>query len=194
MPKKFVRSFTNKAEKTLDGKTSKGFGDLIEKELRKLNGMVARKGATPMIGFLKRTLFVGAQLTRSRCALVALFCTRCDAIVHCEGFKGLVLWLKVSHVLIQQAIAGDIVRDLGPLKRRVKRSRSGLPKWIPSYQRHLLMSGDVPTVRFWTSLCALYRVLDFPYKLNLDTIITPGSSNVEVLSHQPDIDSTIGVF
>lgn len=189
-----MRAFTNKRAKTLDDKTSKSFGDLIEKALRKLNGMVARKGATPMIGFLIRSLYVGAQLTRSRCALVVLFCRKCSGIIQNEGFKGLVLWLKVSHVLIQQAIAGDIVRDLGPLKRRVRRSRSGLPKWIPTYQRRLLMRGDVPTVRFWTSLASLYRVLDFPYKLNLETITTPGSINVEVRQHQPDIDSTIGVF
>jgi hypothetical protein len=53
------------------------------------------------------------------------------------------------------------------------------------------MAGDVKSVRFWTSLCALYRVLEFPWKLNLATITTPGKASVELGLDKVDLDSSI---
>jgi len=88
--------------------------------------------------------------------------------------KGLVLHLKTSYVLIQQAIAGYVIEDQGPLKRRVNRSRSGFPRWIPVQQRILLLKGDIPTIRFWTSLTSIYRVLTFPGNVSVSSITDPG--------------------
>lgn len=70
---------------------------------------------------------MGGRLSRSRCALIVTFVRMCHRLHKFEGMKGLVLYLKTSYVLIQQACSGYIVDDLGPLKRRVRRDRSGFP-------------------------------------------------------------------
>jgi len=49
-----------------------------------------------------------------------------------EGMRGLVLHLKTAHVLLQQGTGRYRVEDLGPLKRRIKRTDSGLPRIIPA--------------------------------------------------------------
>jgi hypothetical protein len=77
-----------------------------------------------------------------------VFVRKVLALHKAEGMKGLVLYLKTSYVLIQQAVAGYKVENLDPLKRRVRRSRSGLPLWIPAQQRTLLMNKDIKTIRF----------------------------------------------
>lgn len=91
-----------------------------------------------------------------------------------EGMKGLVLYLKTSYVLVQQAVAGYVIEDQSPLKRRVRRDKSGFPLWIPRTQRSLLRRGDIRAIRFWTSLISLYRILKFPARVNLDSITQPG--------------------
>jgi hypothetical protein len=94
-----------------------------------------------------------------------------------QGWPGVVANLKTSLVLIQQAIGGYIIDDQTELKRRVTRARSGLPKWIPVQARIDLLRGDVRAVRFWTSLCALYRVLEIPGVLNIRSITDSSSFN-----------------
>lgn len=101
----------------------------------------------------------------------------------------------MSHVLIQQVVAGQRLKDLTPLKMRVKRARSGLPYWLPPVQRQLLLSGDVATVKFWTSLVALYRVIEFEGQPDFSTITEPGSIPVEIPQKDyQDLLDTISVF
>lgn len=117
---------------------------------------------------------MGGRLSRSRCAMVVAFVRMCHSLHKHEGMKGLVLYLKTSYVLLQQCTAGYIVDDLGPLKRRVRRDRSGIPLWIPRLQRNLIRKQDIKTIRFWTSLVSLYRILHFPAPVSVDSIIKPG--------------------
>jgi len=157
---------------TLDDNNSKSFSNLIEARLKDFNGMIFSNEGRSLIGWLKRSIgLLNGRLSRSTCALLVLFSKKIYSIYQSQGRKGLVLWLKVSHILIQQSIAGDRIKDMTSLKMRVKRARTGLPQWIPQWQRRLLMEGHPRTIRFWTSLVALYRVIDFPGSVNLGTII-----------------------
>jgi len=61
--------------------------------------------------------------------------------------KGLVMHLKVCQVLVQQAVGGYRVPDLGPLSRRVNRSRGGFPRIIPTTQRMLLRQRDAHAIK-----------------------------------------------
>lgn len=148
--------------------------------------MVSLKGGRPLIGVLIRHLgWVGGRLSRSRCAMVVLFVRLCHRIHAAEGMKGLVLYLKTSYVLIQQAVAGYVIEDQSPLKRRVRRDKSGFPLWIPRTQRALLRRGDVKAVRFWTSLVSLYRILKFPSSPDFSSITDPGVDWLRNLVNQP---------
>lgn len=107
---------------------SKSFSQLIDLEISKFNGMFSLMRERQLIGFLKeRIAWVGGKMSRSKCALICVFVKLCFRLYSNEGMKGLVLYLKTSYVLIQQSIAGYKIDDQGPLKRRVRRARSGLP-------------------------------------------------------------------
>jgi hypothetical protein len=64
-----------------------------------------------------------------------------------QGEKGATLHLKSCQVLLQQSIAGYKVSDLAELKRRVKRTRAGLPRIIPSGARRRIREGDLQCIR-----------------------------------------------
>jgi len=180
--------------KTLDD-SSKSFSALIEKFISKLNGRAFRNGGRYLIGFVLRTLSVSDRLSRSRCALVTLFCRVCAKRFRNEGMKGLVLFLKCSYVLIQQGTAGYKVKDLSPLKRRVRRS-GAFPSWIPPIQRSLLRQGDVVAIRFWTSLVSIYRILEYPSITNVGSIVNPGCTWVETLGTEgaAELDGVISTL
>lgn len=90
--------------------------------------MIFRNKGRSLIGFcLRAWAEVGGRVTRFRVIGICVFAYRVYNIFKSEGRKGLVLTLKASQVLIQQSLAGYIVEDLSPLKRRVRRDRSGFP-------------------------------------------------------------------
>jgi len=158
-----------------DQAITKSFSYYIDIALKNFNGMILRKDGRPIIGWLiSKFADVGGKVSKCRVRLVVKFSFLLLSLMRSEGPKGTVLYLKTSHVLIQQAIAGYIVTDLSPLKRRVRRSRSGYPLWIPLEIRRSLSLKDIGMIRLVTSLCAIYRVIDFPGTLNLGSITDKG--------------------
>jgi len=65
-----------------------------------------------------------------------------------QGVPGVVKYLKVASVVLQQASAGYRVRDLTSLGPRLSRSKSGLPRFIPYQQRQRILNGDVKCINF----------------------------------------------
>jgi hypothetical protein len=80
-----------------------------------------------------------------------------------------------------KASAGDKIKDLTPLKVRVSRNASGVPRWVSPAHRGLILSGHRPTVRLWMTLFGLYRVIPFSASMSVATIITPASPKWEGL-------------
>lgn len=91
-----------------------------------------------------------------------------------SGVKYLVLYLKSSQVLLQQAVGGYRLPSTRPLKCAVSRSRSGLPRIIPREDRLAILARRPREVRFWMTLLGLYRVLGFVGRVSFDTITKPG--------------------
>jgi len=157
----------------LDG-ASRSFEAMVSRELSRFNGVIARNGGRSLVGWILRNLSgVSGRVSASRVKLSCVFAFHVAKIWASEGPVGVVQHLKTSHVLIQQAVGGYKVRDLSSLGRRVRRARSGLPYWIPVQARRSLMAGSVSEIRFWTSCCAIYRVIEFPGRLKLGTITDP---------------------
>jgi len=91
-----------------------------------------------------------------------------------QGMRGLVLYTKSCYILTMQALGGQRIhatQDLGPA---VRRTASGLPGLIPRDHRRRIMGGDRFLLRLWLSWFSIYRVLEFPGKLKLNTITDPG--------------------
>jgi hypothetical protein len=90
------------------------------------------------------------------------------------GIRFLVIYLKACSAMLQQAIGGQRLHDLGPFGARVGRTNNGLPSLIPALHRARIRRGDAWAIRFWATLFGLYRVLEFPGTVKLSSI-TNGS-------------------
>jgi len=94
-----------------------------------------------------------------------------------QGIRGLVLYLKVAAVILQQASAGHKVPDLTLIGPRVKRNQSGLPRIIPACHRLVIINrrpGWEYLLRFYLTLFSIYRVIPLRGKVKLNTITDPG--------------------
>jgi len=98
-----------------------------------------------------------------------------------SGWPYVVLYLKASAVLLQQSVGGYKIGNTRDLKVALSRTGAGIPRIIPMQHRKALMSGDIWTFRIWLTLFGLYRVIDFPGKLKLDSITEPSSMPKEFL-------------
>lgn len=90
-----------------------------------------------------------------------------------SGSRGVVIYLKGCHVLLNQVVAGQRLDNPRRLGCAISRTRSGLPRVIPILHRRMILSGDKWTVRLWSSFFWLYRVLDTKGKIKLSTITKP---------------------
>jgi hypothetical protein len=150
---------------------------IITQNVKRFNGMIRRNSGRPLIGWLIKSFGdVGSPISIMKVKLICIFAFRCHNIWKHQGMKGLVLDLKVSSVLINQASAGYKVMNINTLKRRVRRSRSGFPLWIPVIYRQKLKKGDIRLYEFLLSLTSIYRKLEYKGVISLNSITSPGPS------------------
>ena len=86
------------------------------------------------------------------------------------GLKFLVIYLKACSSMLQQFAGGQRLYDLTPFGARVGRTHGGCPSIIPALHRARIRQGESWTIRFWATLFGLYRVLEFPGKLKINSI------------------------
>lgn len=91
-----------------------------------------------------------------------------------QGWRGVVLYLKGCHVLLQQVVGGHKLDNPRLLGCAIARSRTGIPKVIPYAHRRMILSGDTWAVKIWSSFFWLYRVIEIPGILKIKTITSPG--------------------
>lgn len=89
-----------------------------------------------------------------------------------HGTAATVKWLKASHVALQKSLGGDKLVSLQKLGAIAPYSRTanGIPRFIPLSERARIRAGDVRTIRFWSGLLNLYRIIKIPGELKLETI------------------------
>lgn len=94
-------------------------------------------------------------------------------LLHSGGTRYLVIYLKAASTMLQQAIGGQRLHDLTPFGARVGRTHGGYPRIIPALHRARMRNGCTYTIRLWSTLLGLYRVLEFPGKVKISTIVDP---------------------
>jgi len=142
--------------------------------LDKINGTFRVKAKGLLAGVFKRILpAVGLEITFPMMGAILLFIQKCKDIHKTQGMPGLVKYLKAAGVLLQQALAGHVLKDAGTLGPRISRNASGLPRFIPRLHRARIRNGDLRLAQFWLTLINLFRVLEFTGKVNLKTITDP---------------------
>ncbi|QDW65413.1 putative RNA-dependent RNA polymerase [Rhizoctonia solani mitovirus 21] len=131
----------------------------------------------------------------SRIKLLRLFSGYIYQMYRHHGSTQVVKYLKASQLAIQKAVGGDKVDNLRLLDKDVIRSKvtkTGLPVFIPSRDRKLIMAEQLnpAIIRYYLTLFSLYRVISIPGTLKLETIVnppSPGSNYSEVVRNFSDI-------
>jgi hypothetical protein len=120
----------------------------------------------------------------SRVKLTSLFLNFILKYQKHHGPEATVKWIKAGLVSIQKELGQDRMRSMIVLgiPHNMSLLQNGLPRVIPAECRRKLRKGDVKEIRFWTGLFNIYRVLQIPGKLKLETITGPFTGDPNVLS------------
>jgi len=133
---------------------------------------------------------------RNRVILVQRFFSMLLLMKANHGTDFTIKWLKACYVSLQKAQAGDNLSSLRALEPGLPLPRliNGLPAFIKSQDRTEIKRGNVPIIRFWSSLFSLYRILKCSYKLKTKTITDPFSGNPRFLNEICDFAHKTPIF
>jgi len=154
---------------------------------------VKAKGALLSL-FLRLTEVIGLRISSYKVSVMLAFLRKCSHLYKHNGMKGLVNYLKACQVLFQQSLGQMRLHDASELKCRPSRTKAGMPRIIPAQWRYQVrMEENTQIMKLIMTLLALYRVLEFPGKLKLETItdgfkgsLRAGSLYWTVVRHIPN--------
>jgi len=144
-----------------------------------LTGMIMRNHGQAFVGLFIRIITAlggvpSIMLVRS---IKTFFSNTCQ-IANTQGVKGLVLYLKVCNVCLQQYICGH--KGSSPMKPRVSLTLSGIPRVIPAWMRNFIRLGHNLHIRLTLSLISIYRDFLFRGSLKLNSITDKSSADANV--------------
>lgn len=124
--------------------------------------------------FLGRTAFISAWCFRSTSlkfrsggfTRVKLFLKHYEKLLKKHGDSDTILILKSYSVLIQKSIGRDYSQ---PTSKRVK-TLLNFPSFISRMDIQKMRGGDVKLIQFWLTILSIYRILEVPGTLKLETI------------------------
>jgi hypothetical protein len=135
-----------------------------------VSAMISRNAGQAMVGLIIRLIpamggktsrFVASQ-TKQTFVFIAL-------IAKCQGFPGLVKYLKTVAVHTQQYLGGHFTVS----SPRVSRTNSGIPRMFPPRVRNLIRASNLFFIQWSLTIASLYRDVKFEGPLKLGTIINP---------------------
>jgi hypothetical protein len=147
-----------------------------------INWQPSRKIGLTLGSLLRRVVWLRDGGPTKNWIQTALYFGRyVDALQRSQGWRGVVIHLKVCHVLLMQAVARNPCKDPRQLGCAISRSRSGLPLVIPVRHRMAILSMDKWTIKIWSSFFWLYRVIEIPGKVKLSSITKPFEVNYLII-------------
>jgi len=136
--------------------------------------ILRNKGRVLVLWFSRITRLVINASIAKRKSVIWFYADHVLSLYKKSGsIKFLVTYLKVAQLVLMQSLGGQIIRDTTEFGCRISRTKSGIPRLIPRLCRKKIRKGDLKEIRLWLTLFSLYRVLEFPGKLKLQTITKP---------------------
>lgn len=150
----------------------------------KVSGMFLRNQGRPLVSTVLRLLIpMGGRLNSSWVKVTVFLLKHFYTIAKKQGLPGLVKYLKVCSVCLQQSVAGHYTKDLTSIGPRVGRTKSGLPVCIPVLHRRRIKAKDILVIRFYLTIFSLYRDINYIGKIKLSTITSPFSGSNAIFSY-----------
>lgn len=136
-----------------------------------MGAMIVGNNIQSVVGIIVRLIpAMQGKLSKLAVASSRVFFKKTVLIGRSQGLPGLVKYLKMASVILQQAISGHKIPSTSP---RVSRTNKGLPRIIPSGIRKNILRGQTFWMRFSMTLCSIYRDIEYPGQLKLSTISAP---------------------
>jgi hypothetical protein len=88
--------------------------------------------------------------------------------------KYVVKYTKAAQIMLMQSVAGQKGYAPQVFGAAVSRTSTGLPRLIPKAHRAHIRQGSITHIKLWMTLLGIYRVLDFPGKPSISSIVSPG--------------------
>jgi len=156
----------------------------------KVSAMVFLKEGRLMLPHFSKVIYaLGGSISPNWFRLCALYLKKLNLLKKHGGVPMVVKYLKVSSVIIQQVSGGYKLPCLNGLGMRISRSKSGLPRFIPAYQRKLIMQGNRRIIRFWLTLISVFRDLHYLGELKLNTITNKSTASTDAFEIKSHIKS-----
>jgi len=125
-----------------------------------------------------------ASKANARLRLYHRFANYLVVMTRRHGSSYTVAYLKACSLAISKAIAKEpfgSLREIEPDYPLPRLTKSGLPVIIGTRDRQSILSGNSKVIRMYTTLFSLYRVIQIPGKLKLETITSPYNGDPKFL-------------
>jgi hypothetical protein len=147
---------------------------------------VEKRSFSRLISFLPKIIYLSfdrISRIRDRLVIANNFIQFIAKLNKNHGSTFTVKWLKSCTVALQKWLGDDKVKSLREIEPNLPLPRviNGCPSIINRTDRQMMKRGNVHIIRFWHSLFSIYRVLQIPGKLKLETITSPYSGNEKFL-------------
>jgi hypothetical protein len=141
----------------------------------KVCDMIMRNHGHALVAiFIRIYAALGGASTKGLVSDIKITLTNFSSIANSQGIRGLVLYLKVCYVCLQQNLCGHT--GLNPNAPRVSKTRSGIPRVFPKSFRIQIHRGRAIYIRLALTLLSLYRDLTFKGKMKLNSITDSSSA------------------
>ena len=137
---------------------------------------------------------MGGVVSRNWVLTCVYFVRQLNLLKKNMGIPGVVKYLKVCAVLMQQVVSGYKLSDLTGLGLRVSRSKGGLPRIIPAMLRKEISKGNKKVIQEWLTLFNIYRDLHFKGELKIKTIIGPSTATSRSSQISKYLDSFVRLY
>jgi hypothetical protein len=136
--------------------------------------MILRNKGHAVIGIFVRILAVIAgRVTPNFVRVIKQTLAKMSALAHHQGVPGLVKYLKVCGISLNQAIAGY----KSVHTPRVSTTNAGLPRLLPVQLRRLIRAGHTVSMRLANTLLSLFRDLEYKSEPKWSSIVSPFTGN-----------------
>lgn len=141
----------------------------------KVCDMILRNHGHALVAiFIRIFAALGGASTKGLVSDIKTTLTNFSSIAKSQGIRGLVLYLKVCYVCLQQNLCGHLGSN--PNTPRVSKTRSGIPRVFPVSMRLKIHRGRAIYIRMALTLLSLYRDLTFKGKMKIESITDPSSA------------------
>jgi len=113
-----------------------------------------------------------------------------------HGVVFTIKWLKACHMTVQRKLSSNHCKTLRDIEPNLPLPRliNGLPTFIGTMDRKAIRNNHPGTIRLWLSILSIYRILEGPMNLKLNTITDSFDGDYITINRIINVSKEIFIF